>query len=109
MSYFNTTNLTGGDLLEAIKDADDQNSKIMQFFLKRRSRDWEQTPSDVWILNFETSQTPITSIRRSMTNLTNLGFLEKTDNQQEGVYGKPEHFWKLAPQHIFTIEAIDIL
>lgn len=39
--------------------------------------------------------TPITSIRRSITNLTNEGKLFKTKNQVKGIYDKPNYTWKL--------------
>ncbi len=38
--------------------------------------------------------TPLTSIRRAITVLTNKGLLQKTDEQISGVYGKPEYVWK---------------
>ena len=42
---------------------------------------------------------PLTSIRRALTNLTNAGELVKTDKQMKGMYGRPEHQWRLAPKH----------
>jgi hypothetical protein len=41
------------------------------------------------------NDTPITSIRRGMTNLTNSGHLIKTDRLITGAKGKPESIWKL--------------
>ncbi len=41
------------------------------------------------------NDTPITSIRRAMTNLTNRGNLVKTDAQVTGAKGKPEYIWKI--------------
>jgi hypothetical protein len=38
---------------------------------------------------------PITSIRRAMTNLTDAGFLEKTDHKRKGPKGKAEYIWKV--------------
>ena len=40
---------------------------------------------------------PLTSVRRAMTNLTKDGLLEKTELKAEGIYGRPEHFWKYKP------------
>lgn len=37
---------------------------------------------------------PITSIRRAMTNLTELMVLEKTDEVRQGKYGKKNHVWR---------------
>ena len=37
---------------------------------------------------------PITSVRRSITNLTDEGILEKARETRKGQYGRPEHCWK---------------
>ena len=36
----------------------------------------------------------LTSMRRSITNLTTLGLLVKTDKRIEGIYGKMVHIWE---------------
>ena len=41
-------------------------------------------------------QTPLTSIRRAMTDLTAEGMLVKTDYRVEGSYGKKVHTWRAA-------------
>lgn len=38
---------------------------------------------------------PITSPRRSITNLTNAGKLEKTGLRRKGIYGRSENIWKI--------------
>jgi transposase-like protein len=40
--------------------------------------------------------TPVTSIRRSFTNLKNQGLIQKTNLTIEGDFGKNVHVWKLA-------------
>lgn len=42
------------------------------------------------------SNTPLTSIRRAITNLCKRGKLYMTDVQSPGIYGKPEYVWKIA-------------
>lgn len=37
---------------------------------------------------------PITSTRRSITNLLDAGILEKTSEVKKGLYGSPERLWK---------------
>jgi len=37
---------------------------------------------------------PLTSTRRSITNLTEDGILQKTEYQSMGSHGRPEHHWK---------------
>ena len=38
---------------------------------------------------------PLTSVRRAITNLSTDGDLIKTNETVIGIYGKPEHLWKL--------------
>jgi len=40
--------------------------------------------------------TPITSVRRSFSNLKNKGLIKKTETLIEGDFGKNIHIWKLA-------------
>lgn len=93
--YHNTTNLTGNTLKECIRDALRQEDKVMQYF----NRHTKATPSDVHgglvkegIINWNT---PITSIRRAITNLMKDGRLKKTDEMKPGIFTKPEHFYIL--------------
>lgn len=37
---------------------------------------------------------PLTSIRRSMSNLAKAGKLEKMKETKEGAYGRPEHYYR---------------
>ena len=39
--------------------------------------------------------TLITSVRRSITDLTKEGYLEKTSEQRKGLYGKKEYIWRI--------------
>jgi hypothetical protein len=41
------------------------------------------------------AKTPLTSIRRSITNLTKHGLLERTNKKQIGAYGRSEFAWRL--------------
>jgi hypothetical protein len=38
---------------------------------------------------------PVTSVRRSISNLTKQGKLEKTSEMKKEEYGKPNYYWKL--------------
>jgi len=40
-------------------------------------------------------ETPITSIRRSITVLTTLGLLIKTEHKKTGPNGRPEYLWRV--------------
>ena len=92
MTYFNTTNLKGEDLKNSTKRTETQEEKILTYFI---SNDNIFTPSEVWEAVFD-SKTPLTSVRRGITNLTSDEKLLKTDQtKKEGIYGKPEYYWKL--------------
>ena len=88
--HFNTTNLSGSELKRREIKAGTQNAIVLAFF--RRHPDGEFTPFDVQpILPF----TPITSVRRSITTLTDLGYLVKTSNRKPGIYGELNYTWKI--------------
>lgn len=90
--YFNTTELSGEELKEKKIKAGTQSDKILKYFRKIKL---PMTPSDVHMNLFDES-TPITSIRRSISTLTNKhGLLSKTNDQKIGPYGSNEYFWEL--------------
>lgn len=99
--FYNTTNLRDKNLREAIAKADTQDKIVLAFFKHYPDKTW--TPVDVWQSCFDES-TPITSVRRSMTNLSDdkdkLGNpirpeLVQTDEQREGAFGRVNNTWKL--------------
>ena len=102
MSYYNTNQEQGSTLQESEFKALKQDDAVLDVFRCKSYLSW--TPE--WILThlkLETPlaehdrwvKTPITSIRRSFTNLKNRGLIEKTDNMVKGDYGKLIHTWKL--------------
>jgi len=89
--FYNTINLTSSDLQIAKDNAKSQEEFIKWLFNNNTSL--KITPSQLMVLFGR--NTPITSIRRALTNLTNDDFLQKTDEMIQGLYNKPEHIWKL--------------
>ncbi len=92
-SYYNTTYVQGEGLKKNIRQANSQTEKILEFFKKNPDREF--TPFDIEYNQVLDDNTPITSIRRSITNLEKDGKLEKTPIQREGAYGRPNYCWKL--------------
>ena len=88
MSYFNTTKLNGPCLKEYKKIADSQNDIILNFF---SDTDESYTPFEVQALVLPNA--PVTSVRRSITNLTNAGYLVKTSELRKGQYKRLNHCW----------------
>jgi predicted transcriptional regulator len=88
-SFHNTTNEIGNQLQIFTQKAENQESEILEYFYNKK----KASASEAW-QSFK--HYPITSVRRSITNLTKQGFLEKTQDKKIGIYGKPEYIWKIA-------------
>ena len=96
-SYYNTTKETPKELAISKVKAYTQEESIMDIFFDRELI--KMTPSDIWhIYCEEFKNIPLTSIRRAITSLTNRQQLVKTDIMREGIYGKPEHCWRLSKE-----------
>lgn len=89
--FHNTTNETGTILERSERKASRQEDVILALF----KRGGEYTPDEVWQNLYAGTMVPITSVRRAITNLTNLGQLEKTDKQRVGMYGKQVYVWRV--------------
>ncbi len=90
--FYNTTHLTGNDLKIRRIKADAQSRLILAFFKMHPGELF--TPFEVLkALNYDPMQ--ITSVRRSITDLTNAGLLIKTDVMKQGELGSPNHCWRL--------------
>lgn len=101
-SFHNTVNLKGKELTCAEEKAKGQEFMVIALFKKRPSV--PHTPSEVYSLLLQrqriTKRTPLTSIRRAMSNLTFKGKLEQTEKMRIGPYGKPEHLWKFVKDEL---------
>jgi hypothetical protein len=91
--YYNTTNQKGDQLKVNKVLVDTQNKLIKDYFIKYI----QSSPSSIYRqrIKLGLGDIPITSIRRSITNLTESGFLIKTDLKTIGLYGREEYIWKL--------------
>ena len=91
MTYYNTTHAAGSELRGYQDKALSQDELIMAFFAGAEG--FLYTPSEIRKRVFDDT-VPLTSVRRSMTNLTNARRLIKTDQMRSGIYGRPEHCWR---------------
>lgn len=89
MNHYNTTNESGQTLIDFESKAKTQDDEVLKF-IKSKSI---ASPSFVWRSLYK-ERTPLTSVRRAMSNLTKKGLLIKTDIKQIGPYGRPEYCWK---------------
>lgn len=93
MTYYNTNQLGTAEVKQYSKICASQDEAVRLIFLDYKR---PMTPSEVWrVYTYPNlmSSTPLTSIRRSITNLTKQGFLEKTEDKKEGIFGRPENVW----------------
>jgi hypothetical protein len=94
--FYNTNKSAGEILTKARQDARNQQELIYAYYQIYK----KGSPSQVHGRVFDNMAplTPITSTRRAITNLTDAGYLVKTDRMVEGDYGKMEHVWQIAPK-----------
>jgi Fe2+ or Zn2+ uptake regulation protein len=94
-SFHNTIEARGEDLKAYESRASSQELKILSHFRANVGRMF--TPSEIHKKLFDPFVTPLTSVRRAVTNLSKAGMLRKTDIKVSGPYGMPEHCWYLPP------------
>ena len=99
--FYNTNNEKGDTLNESRKKAKTQDEMVLDYFKKydnlgvtperclRHFKIMEKLNENRW------HNTPITSIRRSFSNLKNKGLIEKTNRTIKGDFGKQVNVWKL--------------
>lgn len=91
MSYYNTLSLEGDELSTKIAKCQNQESKVLVLAKALKKPFSASQLFNLWPGN----NTPITSIRRAITNLKNKQILERTQDTVTGMYGDPEHLYKL--------------
>ena len=101
LTFHNTTNEVGAKLAQSTAKARTQDEYVLDYF--RNYDNLGATPDRV-LRHFRIIEklserkwhnTPVTSVRRSFSNLKNQGLIRKTDTMIDGDYGKPVHVWKL--------------
>lgn len=89
-TYFNTNAETGDQLRRSCTRAASLQDQIHAFFKAAPGRHY--TPAEV---HKYFSRYPLTSVRRSMTNLTKADYLTKTELRTPGIFGSPNFNWRL--------------
>lgn len=104
--FFNTIELRGVELSDARKQARRQEELVLEFFKSQPGI--AATPEDIHALM--PKGTPITSVRRAITVLTDKGQLAKLPLSavyRVGQYGKPVHSWKRVKEAFNQPQEID--
>ena len=95
--YYNTTNEKGSLLKTNMKQATNQEQLTLAVFQTYPNDNL--SANDVWRFLIENEsineQTPLTSIRRAITDLTNRNRLVKTDKKVLGNAGRKTYTWRL--------------
>lgn len=73
------------------KVAGRQSQLVLAWFRERPGKGY--TPFEVH--NAALPRSPVTSVRRCLSDLTKAGFLEKTNERKLGKYGQLNNCWKL--------------
>ena len=90
MPYYNTIPIKDPKLAEKRAKNVNQDELILYMFKKNR----KLSPSQAYRRLYEAF--PLTSVRRSITDLTRSGKLVKTSIRVTGIYGDLEHVWEIA-------------
>ena len=92
--YHNTNKESGKTLISSKTKANKQELKVLKFFESNDNTN-SYSPEDI-LDQVDFGRTiPITSVRRAITNLTNAGYLKKTQLMKKGKFGKQIHTWKI--------------
>lgn len=90
-AFYNTNQLRGEQLKEAVINATNQEQSILLIYKNTRLK-W--TPWDIHgMMTRAGKKFPITSCRRAITNLMQKGELIKTSDMKPGEYGSPETYY----------------
>ena len=93
MAYYNTTSETGHDLDRFNIAANSQVALVFAFLKLHHAANW--TASEVCIgVRWPGRTPPITSVRRALTDLADLGVIRKTTDKRKGPYDRAEYAWK---------------
>lgn len=90
--FHNTIGLLPSEKIGRESKALNQTEKVLRFF--QANPDKEFTPCEVWqAVGY--GDILLTSIRRSMSDLTKANLLVKTANRKKGIYGELNYTWTL--------------
>ena len=90
--YYNTTNEKGDKLKEYKEKAKSQQQIILEFL--KEHPDKKYTSADLHRILFW-NKSPITSVRRVMSDLKKDDIVEKLNSRAPGNYGRDNCLWKL--------------
>ena len=99
LDFFNTINIGGYRLKDAIKGVQKQNNRVLEIMKQVNEPMTPLQVSRVYNIVYspiDGRETPYTSIRRAITTLTKKGALKQLQKMKEEQFGKPNHYWRVA-------------
>ena len=92
MDFHNTIDAQDEELKQHEAKAESQGDRILRIFKGRPERDF--TPCEIEEKLWDDAPL-LTSVRRSITNLTRDGYLERTNTRRLGAHGAMNYTWQL--------------
>ena len=98
-AYHNTTKETGAALKMFRYKAISQDRAVFNLFSQRNELMTAEKVKEVLIATEDIkSSVPITSIRRALSDLKNIGALSITNHKKIGSHGRPIHYYSLSQE-----------
>ena len=94
--FHNTINAQDEELKQHEAKSETQGERILRIFSGHPERSF--TPCEIHNSLGTIDQPLLTSIRRSITNLTRDGYLERTSTRRLGAHGAMNYTWQLKPE-----------
>jgi Fe2+ or Zn2+ uptake regulation protein len=92
--FFNTTSESGATVKQFTVKAESQNKRVVRILTEAGTH---LSPSEVWAryCKYYNAKTPITSIRRALSDLTKNGVIEMVYVKKIGLFGRPTYQWRV--------------
>jgi hypothetical protein len=98
--FYNTIHLQGSNLVKAKKQAETQESKILDFLQANSKLSFTKYELKNALVNIGkiNVKTPESSISRALSNLYKENKILKLQEMRLGEFDKPNHLWQAAPE-----------
>ena len=96
LNWHNTIDAQDDELKQHEAKAETQSDRILRMFRGHPERDF--TPCEIHNSLGTIDQPLLTSVRRSISNLTRDGHLERTKTRRLGAHGAMNYTWQLKPE-----------
>lgn len=94
MYHYHNTNSLSGPALDQYEELSYSQEQVILRFMKKHPGIYYR-PDEIKIWVFGSTDVPITSIRRALSNLTRDGQIVKSEIKDKGPYGRPVNQWVL--------------